>query len=144
VSKDVKSLFDTEARTLDREAMAAKADMQQLVGQLAALPPDAQASIRERIDSDRRRLEAIVAQAERVLQKQHVDRAAELASLELELEGQVDELKRKRIEASKAEAEADYENNRYTLESARVHATDGIELGMKSVRVSESSLSRGY
>jgi hypothetical protein len=64
--------------------------------------------------------------------------------LELELEGQVDELKRKRIEASKAEAEEDYENNRYTLESARVHATDGIELGMKSVRVSESSLSRGY
>ena len=146
MSKHGNSVFDNEARALEREARAAKADMERLVAQLAAQPADARAAIRERLDSERSRLEAIAARAERALEVQHADSAANRAKLERELKAQVDELKlkRKRIEASTAEAEAAYDDTHYTLESARVQAMDGIELAWASIHVSESSLSRGY
>ena len=58
-------------------------------------------------------------------------------SLEHELDEQIEELKRKIAEASRAQAQAAYEEERDTPESDRVHAMDGIELAMQSIRESE-------
>lgn len=133
MSKDVNSKFDNEARALEHEAKAAKAEIEQLVQALAALPADVRATVRDRIDSERSRLEAIAAQAERALDVQRVDLAAKLARLEGQLEEQVDEVQRRRIEASKAQAEAAYETSRHALENARSCAKDGAEFSAEAL-----------
>lgn len=133
MAKDSNSLSDEQARALEHEARVAKEEMEQLVQALAALPVDVRATIGARIDSERSRLEAIAARADRALDDRRVEFEAHLALLERRLEQQVDELERRRIEASKAEAEAVYEASRYQLENARNYAMDGVELTIDTI-----------
>ena len=78
--------------------------------------------------------------AEAIAQDQ-VEIEAELAQLRRDLEAKVGELERKHRAATKAEAGSTYENTAYTPKSERVHAKDGIELDLETIRVSESALS---
>ena len=133
MSKVDLSFSNNEARALEREAKAAKANMEQLVHELASVPADALSTVLARIDSDRKRLEVIAARAEQALEGQRVELAAKLARLDRRLEGQVAELERRRIEASKAEAEAAHQADRYALERARDDAREGLDLFAESL-----------
>ena len=135
MSKDVKSPHHSAARALERDAKAAKAEVEELVQALAALPADMRATVRDKIDSARSRLEAIDAQAERALDEQRIDFATRLARLEEQLEQQADDEQRRRIEASKAQAQTAYQISRHALENARSTAKDGAEFSAEALGV---------
>lgn len=143
MGKDVNSSSNEEAGALEREAKAAKEEMERLVQAFAALPADVRATIGARIGSERSRLEAISAQADRALDDQRVELAAQLALLERQLQEQVDQLEPTRIEASRAQAEAAYEARRFQLENARSYATDGIDLSVETLGRHSRALDAG-
>jgi len=141
VSRHWDPFVETDARALEREARAARVEMEQLVAGLSVAPANVAVAIRADMDEQRMRLEAIAARALDELEARRTEHEAKLAELDSDIEAQIDELKRRRVQADKAEAEKTYEDTRYTLESARIYAKSGIQLGLESIRVSESSLS---
>lgn len=82
---------------------------------------------------ERNPLETIAAQADRALDERRVELEADLALLERRVKEQVDEIERRRIEASKAEAAAVYEAGRYQADQARNYARDGVELTIDTI-----------
>ena len=125
----------TRGKALALEARSLKEELEQLAGELAAVPGEARDTLHARIVADRDRLEAIARAAEKALEDQREKHARRREALQSKLEGLGDELSRAEIEASKAEAEAAYEADRYELENARTVAKDGIELSFESMRV---------
>ncbi len=134
------STLEMEARSMEREAMAAAADIERLVADLTAAPEQARAAILAQLDADRKQLEAIASRAHQAIEVRRTAHEAHMARLEQDVSAHVDELKRKQAAADKAEAEATYANTAYTLESARVYAKNGIHLALENVQVNESSL----
>jgi hypothetical protein len=111
---------------LVRETEAARMELDQLDAELRQASGEAKANVEKAIDTQRRKLEALVERADKALHQEKAEFEAKLAKLR-EQQAKARESQRQRIDARMDELKASHEARKAKLEEARGHAKQSLE-----------------
>jgi uncharacterized membrane protein len=117
---------------LTREAEASKAEIEQLEAELHEASGDAKAKVQVAIDTQRRKLEALVTRVDTAIDQQTAELDAKLATLRGQWEKARDRQK-ERIDARIAEVKASHAARQAKLQRARELAKQALELTREAV-----------
>lgn len=119
---------------LTRETEAARAGLEELRAELHKTSGEAKENVQKAIDTQRRKLEAIVDRIDKKLAEEKAEFEARLATLR-EQQAKAREDQRQRIDASMAELKASHEARKAKLEEARQLAKQSLETTREALAV---------
>jgi uncharacterized membrane protein len=119
---------------LVRETEAARAELEQLRAELRESSSEAKTNVQNAIDSQRRKLEAMVDRAEKKLAEEKAEFEARLATLR-EQQAKASDSQRQRIDDSIADLKASHEARTAKLAEARKLAKESLETTREAIVV---------